>query len=82
MTLLVSLLLQTIWTFNALDAIYVMTSGGPAHSTTTLVMHAYLTAFGLGQVGDASAIAVAALVIIAAVAWLYLVLYRRLGDEA
>lgn len=82
MTLLVSLLLQTIWTFNALDAIYVMTSGGPAHATTTLVMHAYLTAFGLGQVGHASAIAVAALVVIAAVAWVYLLLYRRIGDDA
>lgn len=79
MTVLVALLLQTIWTFNSLDLIYVMTNGGPAHATTTLVMLAYQEAFGLGQIGDASAIAVSALVIVGAIAWMYLVLYRRMG---
>lgn len=79
MTILVALLLQTIWTFNSLDLIYVMTNGGPAHATTTLVMLAYQAAFGLGQIGDASAIAVSALVIVGAIAWIYLLLYRKLG---
>ena len=76
-TILISTLLGLIWTFNSIDLIYIMTYGGPYYSTTTLVMLAYQQAFGTGQVGYATAIAVVILAMMAVVTSFYLVLYRR-----
>jgi multiple sugar transport system permease protein len=38
------------------DLVYVLTSGGPANSTTTVVYYAYQQAFLFGRFGYASAI--------------------------
>ena len=52
------LLLYTIWTFNAFDAIFMMTGGGPNHASETLVVNIYLTGFEANNIGQASAISV------------------------
>ncbi|MDQ1736165.1 MAG: multiple sugar transport system permease protein [Pseudonocardiales bacterium] len=77
-TMLIASLLGLIWTFNSIDLIYVMTYGGPYYSTTTLVMLAYQQAFGVGQVGYATAIAMVILVLMGLVTAAYLYAYRRL----
>lgn len=79
-TIMVSTLLGLIWTFNSIDLIYVMTYGGPYHSTTTLVMLAYQQAFNSGQIGYASAMAVVILFLMAIMTIFYLLLYRRSVD--
>ncbi len=76
-TLLISMLLGTLWTFNSIDLIYILTSGGPYYSTLTLPMWAYQQAFGRGYVGTASALAVMILGLMALVTAAYLAVYRR-----
>jgi multiple sugar transport system permease protein len=76
-TILISTLLGTIWTFNSIDLIFIMTYGGPYYSTLTLAMYAYQQAFGRGLVGYASAIAVVILGLMAVVTVIYLSVYRR-----
>ena len=76
-TLLITSLLGILWTFNSIDLIYILTSGGPFYATLTLPMWAYQQAFGRGYVGVASALAVIILGLMAVVATVYLILYRR-----
>lgn len=77
-TILVTSLLGTIWTFNAIELIYILTSGGPYYSTMTLAMYAYNQGFGRGDFGYASAIGVVILVLMTFVAAIYLLAYRRM----
>ncbi|MCL6557971.1 MAG: sugar ABC transporter permease [Firmicutes bacterium] len=51
-------LLASIWTFNILDLIWLMTQGGPGTSTQTMPVLIYQTAFKTYQMGIASAMAV------------------------
>ena len=76
-TLLITTLLGILWTFNSIDLIYILTSGGPFYATLTLPMWAYQQAFGRGYIGVASALAVIILGLMAAVATIYLIVYRR-----
>ncbi len=76
-TLLITSLLGILWTFNSIDLIYILTSGGPFYATLTLPMWAYQQAFGRGFVGVASALAVIILGLMAAVALIYLAIYQR-----
>ena len=76
-TLLITTLLGVLWTFNSIDLIYILTSGGPFYATLTLPMWAYQQAFGRGYVGLASALAVIILGLMAIVATVYLIIYRR-----
>ena len=81
-TLLITTLLGILWTFNSIDLIYILTSGGPFYATLTLPMWAYQQAFGRGYVGLASALAVIILGLMAVVATVYLILYRRTVQQA
>jgi len=76
-TLLITTLLGILWTFNSIDLIYILTSGGPFYATLTLPMWAYQQAFGRGYIGVASALAVIILGLMAVVATVYLIVYRR-----
>jgi multiple sugar transport system permease protein len=76
-TLLITTLLGILWTFNSIDLIYILTSGGPFYATLTLPMWAYQQAFGRGYIGVASALAVIILGLMAVVATIYLIVYRR-----
>ena len=65
-------LLYTIWTFNAFDAIFMMTGGGPNRATETLVVHIYQTGFEANNIGQASAISVISLLILTGLSMIYL----------
>lgn len=43
--------LGTIWTFNNLDVIFLITGGGPSEATNTLVVALYNAAFGFSKFG-------------------------------
>jgi multiple sugar transport system permease protein len=70
-------MIALIATFQAFDQIYVMTDGGPAFSTETLVMLIYRQGFQNFQMGYASAIAYVLLLIILAMSLLQMRFFSR-----
>jgi multiple sugar transport system permease protein len=60
-------ILSGIGAFRVFVPMYVLTQGGPAHSTRTLALHAYEAAFTNGQVGYSAAISFVLMGIIIAV---------------
>ena len=57
------LILLTVWSFRKFNIIYLMTAGGPAQSTETIVIQTYYEAFRYFNFGYASAIGVITLLI-------------------
>lgn len=76
-TILVATMLGTIWTFSAIELIYIMTYGGPFYATYILAMFTYIGAFGLGQFSYAAAVAVVIALIKITFTVIYLYLYSR-----
>ena len=56
-TILIVVILSTIFNFQVFESIYVMTSGGPANATTTVGWQIYKSAFHSIQFGTASCMA-------------------------
>ena len=52
------IILQTIGALRSFDLIYVMTAGGPNHSTEVLPMHLFVNAFQNFNMGYANVVAV------------------------
>jgi multiple sugar transport system permease protein len=77
-TLLFVLVTQTIGVMQVFVVVNVMTQGGPANATQTLVFRIYETAFSFYEYGYASAMGVTLLAIVAVVA---LAQFRLLGKE-
>lgn len=67
-------LLRAIWDFKEFDLLFLLTGGGPVDSTRTLPLIVYQEAFGLNEMGMASAYAVSMM----AVMMLFFGLYRVL----
>lgn len=63
-TLLFTLVMATIWNFQLFDSVYVLTRGGPANTTSTVVWYIYDNAFRYERIGRASTMAVLLMVII------------------
>jgi multiple sugar transport system permease protein len=80
--LLIALLFRTLDALRAFDLMFVLTGGGPAGSTETLTVYAYRSLFQTLQIGFGSAIGVAVLVAVMAVACGYVRLLGREGDAA
>lgn len=57
-TLVITVLLRTIWIFNNADIIYIMTKGGPANSSDTLSSYMFIKAYSTLDFGFASALGV------------------------
>ena len=57
--------LQFIWNFNNFEPIWLLTSGGPNHSTDTIMYYIYYTAFKQYKYGYGNAMGVVLAVIIA-----------------
>ena len=55
-TIIVTLLLRTIWIFNSVELILVMTDGGPAYSSETLSSYMYSRAYSTNDFGMAAAL--------------------------
>jgi multiple sugar transport system permease protein len=57
-TILITVILRTVWTANYFDLILVVTNGGPANSTLTLPLSAYTTAYQDFDFGMAAALGI------------------------
>ncbi|WP_214627034.1 carbohydrate ABC transporter permease [Paenibacillus agaridevorans] len=55
-TIILTLLLRTIWVFASADLIYIMTAGGPANSSNILSSYMFMKAYSTLDYGQASAI--------------------------
>jgi multiple sugar transport system permease protein len=78
-TLGILTLLVTIWSFRRFTIIYLMTGGGPATATETIVIRVYIEAFKFINLSYAATIATAGLVVSLAITAVYFVARRRLG---
>jgi multiple sugar transport system permease protein len=79
----VSILLNVIFVFNSFPIIWVLTEGGPAGETDTLVTYLYKQGFRLYEMGSAAAVSVVIFVILLAFALVHTkVSWRKvLGEE-
>ena len=75
--LLIVILLRSIWDFKEFDLIYLMTGGGPVTATQTLPLLVYKQAFGVNEMGQACAIAVAMMIVMFGFMLLYFRAMRR-----
>jgi multiple sugar transport system permease protein len=73
----ISTLLQAIWTFNDFALPFILTGGGPANATTTLVLLAYKEAFRQFNIGYGTSLAVISMVLMLALGTVYLRLQSR-----
>ena len=72
-------LLATIFSFRRFTVIYLLTGGGPADATKTLVIAVYDHAFRFFELSYGSTVGVAGLVVTLAIAAAYFAVQRRLG---
>ena len=79
-TIILTTLLRSIWTFNAVDLIISMTDGGPNRGTTTLALYIMTTFKGKMDYGYASALSVIATLIMMVLAFIY-IKWGKLGKE-
>jgi len=70
--ILIILTLESIWTLNSFDIVYVLTKGGPANSSMTLPLYAYTWAYSAQQAGYGAAIGIIILLILLSVVVLYI----------
>lgn len=74
-TLLLTILLRTIWTLNVVDIIYGMTKGGPNFSTLTIPVYIMMTFNDTLDSGYASAMAVLMILVLL----IFSVIYLKVG---
>lgn len=81
-TVIMTLLLRTIWIFNSFDLIVVITGGGPANHSQTLLSYMYTRAFSSYDFGLASALGVVVMVVLAvySVGFLRVTKYNKASD--
>lgn len=72
-TVIITILLRTIWIFNSFDLIVVITNGGPANYSQTLPSYMYTKAFSSYDFGLASALGVVLMAFLA----LYVLLFLK-----
>lgn len=75
-TLLFVLVVSSIQSLQTFDQVYVMTDGGPAGATATLVYYIYQAGFQMSDIGVAAAASVVLLLFLAALTWIQLRLSR------
>jgi ABC-type sugar transport system permease subunit len=76
----IATVLSSIWTFNDFGTIWIMTGGGPANSTTTLIILSFKEAFQRFNVGYGTSLAVIAMILMLGVGAVYLRLQARYQD--
>jgi len=81
-TIIMTLLLRTIWIFNSFDLIVVITGGGPASSSQTLPSYMYTRAFASYDFGLASALGILLIAMLGlySVVFLTATKYNKAGD--
>ena len=78
----ITILLGLIYTLKVVDVIWVMTTGGPGDTSTTLGIWSYREAFGTGQPDFSPAAAVGSLLIVIALVFGFLHLQLQRRQEA
>jgi len=76
---IIGTLLQAIWTFNDFGLPFVLTGGGPANSTTPLILLAYKEAFQRFNIGYGTSLAIISMVLMLALGAVYLRMQKRQG---
>ncbi|MCL4532139.1 MAG: sugar ABC transporter permease [Actinobacteria bacterium] len=76
------LLLETLWNFKMFTYIYMMTGGGPARSTESLVVSIYFEAMQFFKFGYAAALGVIVLIICLAFTLVYLKLFIAPSEKS
>jgi multiple sugar transport system permease protein len=71
-TILITLLLRTIWVFSSAELIYIMTTGGPANSSNNLASYMFMKAFASLDYGQAAAIGLFFMVLLLLFAFIFL----------
>ncbi|HCM25522.1 MAG: sugar ABC transporter permease [Treponema sp. GWB1_62_6] len=81
-TIIVTVLLRTIWIFNSFDLIVVITNGGPANYSQTLPSYMYTKAFSGYDFGLASSLGVMLMAVLVVYVTLFLRVtqYNKAGD--
>ena len=81
-TVIMTILLRTIWIFNSFDLVVIVTQGGPANYSQTLPSYMYTKAFSGYDFGLAGAFGVLLMVILGVYSVLFLKLsnYDKAGD--
>lgn len=81
-TVIITLLLRTIWIFNSFDLIVVITNGGPANYSQTLPSYMYTKAFSSYDFGLASSLGVVLMVVLVFYVTVFLKLtkYNKAGE--
>ena len=80
-TVLITLINNTLQTFNVTALVFALTGGGPARSTEVLALTMYQAAFGTYDLGYASAIAMLLFTINIALVIVYIVIFRKTSTE-
>lgn len=81
-TVLITLINNTLQTFNVTGLVFALTGGGPARSTEVLALTMYQAAFSTFDLGYASAIAMLLFAINIALVIVYITIFRRANAEA
>jgi multiple sugar transport system permease protein len=71
-TILVTVLLRSIWSFNSASIIYVLTEGGPVNSSETLALYVVRRAFAFFDYGKAAAGGMLFIIILMAFTYLFM----------
>ena len=79
-TIVTTCMLRIIWVFNNVEVLYLMTGGGPGHSSMTVSLVAYIRAQKSLDFGQGSPIAIYGTLLMILFMTIYLKLTRR-GDE-
>jgi len=74
-------LVGSLWSFNVLDSIYLITEGGPVEATTTVPVYIYNTAFGAFRSSEAAAASVLTVLVLVTVAMLMVRFARPKEDS-
>jgi len=74
-------LVGSLWSFNVLDSIYLITEGGPVDATTTMPVYIYNTAFGAFRSSEAAAASVLTVVVLVIAASLFVRFARPKEDS-
>jgi len=76
-SLFFAFIICTIQAFQTFDQVYVMTQGGPAEATSTLVYYIYEQGFQMYNIGTASAASIVLLLFLALLTWFQVRLGRK-----
>lgn len=70
------IILHVIWTFNNVDFIWLLTEGGPLHSSETLATLVYRMAFRTYEIGNAAALSILMIIFLLLIAGIYALIIR------